>query len=94
VKIASAAAPAADASPVVEGGLGPTLYLVEKSALRAGTSFLAPAVRPLDKCAPVQFVRSRDDWVFVRSLAAEGWVYGYLVTKDPTACAEQRAAAN
>jgi len=90
----AAAASAADASPVVEGGPGPTLYLVEKSALRAGTSFLAPAVRPLDKCAPVQFVRSRDDWVFVRSLAAEGWVYGYLVTKDPTACAQQRAAAN
>jgi len=75
------------------------LYAVRPTALRAGTSFLAESVRPVERCEPLQVLRGRDDWLYVRTAASaapvEGWIYGYMVSKSLSACgAEQRAAVN
>jgi hypothetical protein len=78
-------------------GNEPVLYMVRKANLRSGTSFTSPPVRALDRCAAVVYVQGRDDWFLVRAPAsgpegaAEGWVYGHLVSKNRAACEPKRA---
>jgi len=77
---------------------GPVYYLVEKANLRSDTSMTSPAVRVLRRCDAVLYVQGREDWFRVRTLAsgvegaAEGWIHGYLVSKNKSGCEEKRAA--
>ncbi len=89
-------APAAPPPAAIE--TGSVRYLVRNSALRARSSFLAPAVRAVERCEEVQYVQGRDDWVFVRvpasasAAVSEGWIYGNFVSPDRSACEGKRAA--